>query len=276
MTRTPPRLKVPGRPRRIPHRPRLCAAPRARARRGWPSLESARYHLRREGRHECRRRCTAGGRAAQSLAAEWTRTLTRAVRALELAAAPEPAIGLTPKQVVYRRNKARLYRYESSRTRPVPAAVRAEPRHQPALDLRPPAGLLLRRAHVPARVRLLPPRLGRLRRGGQRADGGRVRDAAPPARGPEGAGDVRRGRARGDRLLHGRAALGVVRRPASRGAGSRVRQHGRARSTSRRRGSSRSGSTSASTTSTGSSTRSARSRPTGSRSASSSSARRWT
>ncbi len=56
----------------------------------------------------------------QSLAAEWTRTLTRAMRALELATTPEPAIGLTPKQVVYRRNKARLYRYESSRTRPVP------------------------------------------------------------------------------------------------------------------------------------------------------------
>ena len=61
-----------------------------------------------------------GIEAAQSLAAEWSRTLTRAVRALELATAPEPSIGLTPKQVVYRRNKARLYRYESSRTRPVP------------------------------------------------------------------------------------------------------------------------------------------------------------
>ena len=58
--------------------------------------------------------------AVQSLAAEWTRTLTRTVRALELAAAPEPAIGLTPKQLVYRRNKARVYRYQSSRARPVP------------------------------------------------------------------------------------------------------------------------------------------------------------
>src|SRR5215467_9233879 len=57
---------------------------------------------------------------ADSLAAEWTRTLTRAVRALELASAPEPAIGLTPKQTVYRRNKARLYRYESPRTHAVP------------------------------------------------------------------------------------------------------------------------------------------------------------
>jgi polyhydroxyalkanoate synthase len=56
----------------------------------------------------------------QSLAAEWTRTLTRSVRALELAALPEPAIGLTPRELVYRRNKARLYRYRSARTRPVP------------------------------------------------------------------------------------------------------------------------------------------------------------
>src|SRR5215510_13683857 len=61
---------------------------------------------------------TAG--AVESLAAEWTRTLTRAVQALELATAPEPAIGLTPKQTVYRRNKARLYRYESPRTHAVP------------------------------------------------------------------------------------------------------------------------------------------------------------
>jgi polyhydroxyalkanoate synthase len=63
---------------------------------------------------------THAAHAVGSLAAEWTRTWTRAVRALELATASEPAIGLTPKQVVYRRNKARLYRYESSRTRPVP------------------------------------------------------------------------------------------------------------------------------------------------------------
>jgi polyhydroxyalkanoate synthase subunit PhaC len=56
----------------------------------------------------------------QSLADEWTRTLTRSVRALELAAAPQPEIGSSPKQVVYRRNKARLYRYHSPRTRPLP------------------------------------------------------------------------------------------------------------------------------------------------------------
>jgi polyhydroxyalkanoate synthase len=54
------------------------------------------------------------------LAAEWARTLQRAVKALELAAAAEPEIGLTPKEVVYRRNKARVYRYRSARSRPVP------------------------------------------------------------------------------------------------------------------------------------------------------------
>jgi polyhydroxyalkanoate synthase subunit PhaC len=56
----------------------------------------------------------------QALASEWTRTLNRAFRAIEMAQAPEPRIGLTPKDVVYRRNKARLYRYHSARTRPVP------------------------------------------------------------------------------------------------------------------------------------------------------------
>lgn len=56
-----------------------------------------------------------------TLAAEWTKTLRRAVRAVELATvAPEPSIGLSPKVTVYRRNKARLYRYASPRTRPAP------------------------------------------------------------------------------------------------------------------------------------------------------------
>ena len=58
--------------------------------------------------------------AINPLASEWARTLSRAFRALELTQAPDPQIGLTPKDVVYRRNKARLYRYHSSRTRPVP------------------------------------------------------------------------------------------------------------------------------------------------------------
>ena len=55
-----------------------------------------------------------------ALLEEWGRTWTRAFRALELAAAPEPRIGLTPKETVYRRNKSRLYRYQSARTRPLP------------------------------------------------------------------------------------------------------------------------------------------------------------
>lgn len=56
----------------------------------------------------------------QALAGEWTRTLTRALRAMELGTSPEPEIGLTPKTVVYRRNKARLLRYRSPRTRRLP------------------------------------------------------------------------------------------------------------------------------------------------------------
>jgi len=56
----------------------------------------------------------------QELAAEWARTLRRTTAALALAGAPEPAIGLTPRDVVYRRNKTRVYRYRSPRTRPVP------------------------------------------------------------------------------------------------------------------------------------------------------------
>jgi len=57
----------------------------------------------------------------KTLSDEWAKTLTRAFRAMALAsAAPEPQIGLTPKVTVYRRNKARLYRYESTRTLRVP------------------------------------------------------------------------------------------------------------------------------------------------------------
>ncbi len=59
--------------------------------------------------------------AMKALSDEWAKTLTRAFRALELATvAPEPRIGLSPKTTVYRRNKVRLYRYESPRTRRMP------------------------------------------------------------------------------------------------------------------------------------------------------------
>jgi polyhydroxyalkanoate synthase len=57
---------------------------------------------------------------AETVAEEWRRALVRSARALELLTAPEPRIGLTARTLVYRRNKARLYRYESSRTHPVP------------------------------------------------------------------------------------------------------------------------------------------------------------
>ncbi len=55
-----------------------------------------------------------------ALTAEWRRAMVRSVRALEMLSAPEPRIGLTPKSLIYRRNKARLYRYQSSRTVGVP------------------------------------------------------------------------------------------------------------------------------------------------------------
>jgi poly[(R)-3-hydroxyalkanoate] polymerase subunit PhaC len=59
--------------------------------------------------------------ALKNLADEWLRTLRRTAKAMELVTNPaEPPIGLTPRAEVYRRNKARLYRYAGSRTRRVP------------------------------------------------------------------------------------------------------------------------------------------------------------
>jgi polyhydroxyalkanoate synthase len=58
----------------------------------------------------------------KTLTDEWTRTLRRAAKAVELiqGGGPEPEIGQSPRTLVYRRNKTRLYRYESPRTRPMP------------------------------------------------------------------------------------------------------------------------------------------------------------
>jgi polyhydroxyalkanoate synthase subunit PhaC len=57
----------------------------------------------------------------KNLADEWLRTLRRTAKAMEIVTNPaEPPIGLTPRVEVYRRNKARLYRYAGSRTRRVP------------------------------------------------------------------------------------------------------------------------------------------------------------
>ncbi|MBI3457916.1 MAG: alpha/beta fold hydrolase [Candidatus Rokubacteria bacterium] len=57
----------------------------------------------------------------RTLSEEWVRNLNRAAKALQLVTTPsEPRVGLTPKVEVYRRNKARLYRYESPRTRRIP------------------------------------------------------------------------------------------------------------------------------------------------------------
>jgi polyhydroxyalkanoate synthase subunit PhaC len=63
-------------------------------------------------------------RQAQTLTAlteEWLRNLRRSAKAMELLTNPaEPELGLSPKTLVYRRNKARLYRYDGPRTRRVP------------------------------------------------------------------------------------------------------------------------------------------------------------
>jgi polyhydroxyalkanoate synthase len=63
-------------------------------------------------------------RSAATLSAvseEWVKTLHRTARALELIRNPsEPDVGVSPKTLVYRRNKARLWRYDSPRTRRVP------------------------------------------------------------------------------------------------------------------------------------------------------------
>jgi polyhydroxyalkanoate synthase len=57
----------------------------------------------------------------ETLTEEWRRTVQRAARAAELCAGGgEPAIGQTPRTLVYRKNKARLYRYQSARTRRIP------------------------------------------------------------------------------------------------------------------------------------------------------------
>ncbi len=55
------------------------------------------------------------------LSDEWMRNLRRTAKALELMTnPPEPQVGLSPKTLVYRRNKARLYRYDGPRTRRTP------------------------------------------------------------------------------------------------------------------------------------------------------------
>ncbi|HEV8306211.1 MAG TPA: alpha/beta fold hydrolase [Methylomirabilota bacterium] len=64
---------------------------------------------------------TQPGDPLKALSEEWVRTLQRTTKAMELLATPaDPQIGLSPKTLVYRRNKARLYRYEGPRTRRIP------------------------------------------------------------------------------------------------------------------------------------------------------------
>jgi len=62
--------------------------------------------------------------AFRRLQEEWTRQILRGTRAMELILNPaEPKVGQTPRVEVYRKGKARLYRYASSRRHPVPVLM---------------------------------------------------------------------------------------------------------------------------------------------------------
>ena len=189
-----------------------------------------------------RRRSTATSADAEPRAA-WRR-------------AREPATGQTPRQEIYRRNKSRLYRYESSAhaTAPRCSSCPTSASAGPTSSTSCPAARFIE--HMTQRgVRLLPPRLGRLRPGGQRPHLRGLRGEDPAAHGREGPGDLGRARALGARLLHGRAAVGLLRGVASRDPGPELRQHGGPDRLLARSGCSGSGSTASTSTSTGSSTR---------------------
>lgn len=64
---------------------------------------------------------TQSAAALTVMSAEWLKNLQRAAKAMELIMRPaEPELGLSPRVEVYRRNKARLYRYEGSWQRRIP------------------------------------------------------------------------------------------------------------------------------------------------------------
>ena len=64
---------------------------------------------------------TAQAESLRALSDEWLRNLQRGAKAMELITRPgDPEIGASPRVEVYRRNKARLYRYEGPRTRRIP------------------------------------------------------------------------------------------------------------------------------------------------------------
>ncbi len=91
-------------------------------------------------------------RLSPEMIARWqeevTRNFLRMKHLGEMVMNPkEPEVGPTPREVIYRKNKSRLYRYASKRTVRHAAAVRPQPRHQPALHLRPHAQGLVHRVH---------------------------------------------------------------------------------------------------------------------------------
>ena len=128
-----------------------------------------------------------------------------------------PKLGTTPKDVVWRRDKAQLWRYRGGRPVRPAAADRHQP-GQPQLHPRPPARE--QRGRVPARPRLrrLHARLGDPGRAGRRQQPRDLRGRVPAAR---RGGGAPRDRLRGDhdrRLLPRRRALRPLRQR-SRGRG---------------------------------------------------------
>ncbi len=211
---------------------------------------------------------------------QWQEELERGVRRLrnlhDLVTNPiEPKTGQTPRVEIYKRNKSRLYRYESARTHRTPVLfVPNLGISRPYIfDLLPGGSFIEHMTQQGFDFYLLDWGVF-----GPEDNDLSVEDCVTkilPRMARQGARDVGDRRALGARLLHGGAPLGVVHRLAPGDAGQELRQHGRARSTSRRSGSSASGSARSTSTSTASSTRSARCPPTWSRRASSCSSRRW-
>ena len=138
----------------------------------------------------------AAAAVSPEVAKQWQEELERNVRRMTQPGAPVDGAGAahradaTPGNLQAQQVAALPLRVQPDA--PHAGAVRAQPRHQPALHLRPAARRLVHRAHDPRGLRFLPPRLGRLRPRGQRPHVRGLRGEDPAAHGRQGAGDLRR------------------------------------------------------------------------------------
>ena len=188
----------------------------------------------------------------------------------------EPEVGPTPREEIYRKNKSRLYRYASKRTYRTPLLfVPNLGISRPYIfDLMPKGSFIEHMTQQGFDFYLVDWGVF-----GPEDNGLTVEDAVTkilPRLAREGARIVGGARDVGARLLHGRAAVGVLPRNAPRVSREELRRHGGAHRLLPGRDSSASGSTRGTSTSTSTWTPSAASPPTWSSSASSSSSRRWT